>query len=154
MRTYFYHHPDFLDHDTGPAHPDSGARLQALVARMNVSEFAKLQWELAPRAKPSQIAAVHDQYYIEKVIEKIPDTGRTEFEPSGMVISARSESAIWRAPSPFCAAVDVVSGGHAGNVFCAVRPPGHHAKKARTSGFCFFNNVAIGARHLQNFYGP
>ncbi len=48
----------------------------------------------------------------------------------------------------------MVAGDHAGNAFCAVRSPDHHAKKARTSGFCFFNNVAIGARHLQNFHGP
>ncbi len=113
-----------------------------------------MQWELAPRALPSQIGLVHEQYYIEKVLAKILAAGRAEFEPSGTVISAQSEDAIWRAPGAVCAAVDAVAVGQAGNAFCAVRPPGHHAKKAQTSGFCFFNNVAVGVRHLQKTYGP
>ncbi len=39
------------------------------------------------------------------------------------------------------------------NAFCAVRPPGHHAERSRAMGFCFFNNVALGARYLQKKYG-
>lgn len=153
MRTYIYHHPDFLHHDTGPGHPESATRLQALLTRLRDPEYSDLRWELAPRALPSQIAAVHDPDYIKTLAAKIPDTGRTEFEPSGTVISARSESAIWRAPGAVCAAADAVAVGQAGNAFCAVRPPGHHAKKAQTSGFCFFNNVAVGVRHLQKTHG-
>ncbi|MBT3549813.1 MAG: histone deacetylase family protein [Rhodospirillaceae bacterium] len=128
-------------------------RLQALLARLKDVEFGDLQWELAPKALPGQILAVHEQSYIEKVMAKIPAAGRAEFDPSGTVISAQSEDAIWRAPGAVCAAVDAVTGGRAGNAFCAVRPPGHHAKKAQTSGFCFFNNVAVGVRHLQETYG-
>lgn len=124
------------------------------MARLKDPEFDDLHWVLAPQASMRQILAVHEQYYIEKVLAKIPAAGRAEFEASGTVISAQSEDAIWRAPGAVCAAVDAIAGGRAGNAFCAIRPPGHHAKKAQTSGFCFFNNVAVGVRHLQKTHGP
>lgn len=124
------------------------------MTRLQDPEFGDLHWELAPQASPDQILAVHEQKYIEQVLAKIPVVGRAEFEPSGTVISARSKDAIWRAPGAVCAAVDAIAGGRAGNAFCAIRPPGHHAKKAQTSGFCFFNNVAVGVRHLQKTHGP
>ena len=34
-------------------------------------------------------------------------------------------------------------------VFCAVRPPGHHAETVKAYGFCFINNIAVAARYLQ-----
>ena len=37
-------------------------------------------------------------------------------------------------------------------IFCAVRPPGHHAETIRANGFCFVNNVAVTAKYLQNEY--
>lgn len=46
-------------------------------------------------------------------------------------------------------AVDAVKEGKVRNAFCAVRPPGHHAGPARAGGFCYFNNVAIGALYAQ-----
>jgi acetoin utilization deacetylase AcuC-like enzyme len=43
--------------------------------------------------------------------------------------------------------------GRIDNAFCAVRPPGHHAETDKAMGFCYFNNVAIGARYLQRQWG-
>ncbi|NQV54591.1 MAG: histone deacetylase family protein [Rhodospirillales bacterium] len=150
MTTNVYYHPACLDHDTGPTHPESADRLSALIDRLKEDEFGALNWELAPRAHIAQLLAVHDRRYLDGIKAKIPALGRADFEPSGTVISALSEEAIYRASGAVVAAIDSVIAGKADNAFCAVRPPGHHAKKGNTSGFCFVNNVAVGVRHLQN----
>jgi acetoin utilization deacetylase AcuC-like enzyme len=51
------------------------------------------------------------------------------------------------------AAIDEVMDGRAHNAFAMVRPPGHHAEADRAMGFCFFNNVAIGAHYLSKKHG-
>jgi acetoin utilization deacetylase AcuC-like enzyme len=51
------------------------------------------------------------------------------------------------------AAADAVMSRQLSQVFCAVRPPGHHAESHRSMGFCLFNNVAILARYLQQHHG-
>ena len=58
-----------------------------------------------------------------------------------------------RAAGALCTAVDSVMAGEVKNGFCAVRPPGHHAKVATAMGFCLFNSIAIAARHAQRAHG-
>jgi acetoin utilization deacetylase AcuC-like enzyme len=50
-------------------------------------------------------------------------------------------------------ATDAVMAGELENAFCAVRPPGHHACRDKAMGFCFFNNVAIAAKHALERHG-
>ncbi|MET0382901.1 MAG: histone deacetylase family protein, partial [Burkholderiaceae bacterium] len=58
-----------------------------------------------------------------------------------------TRQAALRAAGAAIAATDLVIDGGADNAFCAVRPPGHHATRDQAMGFCFYNNVAIAARH-------
>jgi len=51
------------------------------------------------------------------------------------------------------AAVENVMNGSVDNAFCALRPPGHHAEHNRALGFCFFNNIALGANYILENYG-
>lgn len=58
-----------------------------------------------------------------------------------------------RAAGAAVLAADLVIGGKAENVFCNIRPPGHHAGRERAMGFCFFNNVAVGVAHALVSHG-
>jgi len=152
MNTFLFHHPACLAHDTGFDHPESAKRLKAVIDRLSETNFSELKWHRAPRAEHGQIARVHDGKYISKVMNSLPETGRVPFEPTGTVVSAGSGEAALRAAGAVCAAVDAVVRGEAKNAFCAIRPPGHHSERGRTSGFCLFNNMAIGARHAQQVH--
>ena len=69
------------------------------------------------------------------------------------VASPGTWNAVQRAAGAAVAATDAVIDGRAENAFCAVRPPGHHATRDAAMGFCFFNNIAIAARHALDVRG-
>ena len=75
MTTLFYSHPACLDHDTGGMHPESPARLEAVLAALEVPEFAGLERREAPSVGPAQLARAHSEAYVEAVFAAIPETG-------------------------------------------------------------------------------
>ncbi len=150
MTTCIVTHTSCLGHDTGPKHPETPERLRLLLDELkNGSGFEDLVWKTAPLVEQGQLRRVHDPAYIQSIVDAEPKEGRMEFEPSGTVITSSTLTAALHAAGSVCLAVDEVMTGKADNAFCAVRPPGHHTESARTSGFCFFNNVAVGVRHAQ-----
>src|SRR5581483_12297105 len=78
--------------------------------------------------------------------------GYAQIDPDTYVSAGSAEAAL-RAAGAVVAAVDLVMSGDVPNAFCAVRPPGHHAERARAMGFCLFNNIAVGARHARDAHG-
>jgi acetoin utilization deacetylase AcuC-like enzyme len=144
MTTFLFSHPDCLDHDTGPGHPERSARLAAVLDALAAPAFAALVRREAPLADKAAIARVHDAGYIESVFAAVPKSGYNKLDPD-TVLSPGTGRAALRAAGAVVAAVDAVMKGEADNAFCAVRPPGHHAVHDRAMGFCLFNNVAIGA---------
>ena len=152
MTTFLFTHPACLDHDPGGGHPESPARLKAVLAALDGADFADLGRHLAPAASIAQIARVHDPDYIQAVLDAVPAEGVVHLDPD-TVLSPGSGEAALRAAGAACAAVDAVIGGQAANAFCAVRPPGHHAERDRAMGFCLFNNVAIGAEQARAIHG-
>jgi acetoin utilization deacetylase AcuC-like enzyme len=152
MTTCFYTHPACLEHDPGPYHPESPARLRAVLDALHGHEFARLDRREAPEAAVDDIARVHPRRFIEALLAAVPASGHAGID-ADTVLSPQSGRAALRAAGAVVAAVDAVVAGEAGNAFCAVRPPGHHAEPLRAMGFCLFNNVAIGALRAREAHG-
>jgi acetoin utilization deacetylase AcuC-like enzyme len=152
MTTLLYHHPIFAKHDTGPGHPESPARIQAVMQTLAGSAFAELERHEAPQANLDQIALIHSRDFIKRIQSAIPKSGLIGLD-ADTVISPDSWEAALRAAGAICSAVDEVMADTGNNAFCAVRPPGHHAEPERAMGFCIFNSVAIGAMHARHHHG-
>jgi acetoin utilization deacetylase AcuC-like enzyme len=148
MATLLYTHPSFLEHDTGLGHPESADRLRAIDQALSQPEFAALVRKEAPRADIEQIRRVHTQAHVDRVLKAVPRIGHAYLD-ADTVISPGSGEAALHAAGAACSAVDAVFAREAGNAFCAVRPPGHHAEADTAMGFCLFNNVAIAAEHAR-----
>jgi acetoin utilization deacetylase AcuC-like enzyme len=152
MTTILFTHEACLDHDPGPHHPESPARLAAVLAALDGPDFAALERRTAPAARDAELARVHPMEHIERIMGMVPPAGRTMVDPD-TALSPGSRDAVLRAAGAVVAAVDAVAGGEAENAFCAVRPPGHHAEPAHAMGFCLFNNIAVGAAHARAAHG-
>ena len=153
MATALFTHPDCALHEMGEGHPESPARLQAVMAAIRDSGLAsRLSVHEAPAATLEQLARVHDEEYVQAVIAAAPSQGYVYLDPDTSM-NPRSLSAALHAAGALVAATDLVMSGGAKSAFCAVRPPGHHATPSRSMGFCLFNNVAVGAAHALEAHG-
>jgi acetoin utilization deacetylase AcuC-like enzyme len=153
MTIAYISHPECAAHDMGHHHPEQPARLAAINDRLIASglDLALTHYD-APLAEDAQLRPAHDRAYLEEPGGKSPSEG---------ICLGR-----WRHgdESPFPARGTAGGGrrgqgrrpghgrrGHA--AFCGVRPPGHHAERDRAMGFCFYNNIAIGALHALQTHG-
>jgi len=152
MSTLFITHPSSLAHDTGPGHPESIARLRAVLAELEKPEYKNLIRSEAPRGSVWDIKRVHDDDYIQSVFSSIPKTSHANLDGDTVVSPQSGEAALY-AVGGAVAAVDAVVAGDADNAFVAMRPPGHHAERDKAMGFCLFNNVAIAAYHARELAG-
>jgi len=152
MTTLLFSHQSCLDHDPGAYHPESPARLHAVLAALAAPEFSRLQRREAPAAAIDDLARVHPQRFVERLLAAVPREGHVAID-ADTVMSPASGSASLHAAGAVVAAVDAVVAGEADNAFCAVRPPGHHAEPTRAMGFCLFNNVAVGALRAREVHG-
>jgi len=136
----------------GDSHPEQPARLDAIEERLIDSGLQALvnRYE-APKVTREQLLAAHDARYIELVYEAAPDEGMVWLD-GDTAMNPHSLAAAEYAAGAAVTGVDLVMQGEAGRVFCAVRPPGHHAVKRSAMGFCIFSNVAIAAYHAINHW--
>jgi len=153
MTTAFLFHRDCLLHDMGRHHPECPDRLSVINDRLIAAGLdAYLAFHDAPLATREQLARAHEAAYIEELFRSSPEEGLHHLDPDTAMCPHTLRAAL-RAAGAGIHATELVLKGEAENAFCAVRPPGHHAERARAMGFCFFNNVAIAAKHALEVCG-
>ncbi len=151
--TGFFFHPAFLAHDTGPGHPEHPDRLRSIVQGLHDQGLWNRLTHITPSpATLATLARVHDPAYIARVQDEI-NAGARQLSTGDTMLSPGSWTAALLAAGAVCDAVDAVVSGRLRNAFCAVRPPGHHARPDGGMGFCIFNNIAVAARHARHVHG-
>jgi acetoin utilization deacetylase AcuC-like enzyme len=155
MTTAIYTHPDCKRHEMGSWHPECPDRLQAIDDQLIASRIANfLDHREAPEAAVEHIERVHTASAVARVRDNIPSPNDGYFPLDGDTsLNSHSWKAALRAAGAAVAATDAVIKGEIENAFCAIRPPGHHARPSEAMGFCLFNNIAIAARHALDAYG-
>ena len=145
--------PRYLDHDMGAGHPESPNRLRAIMQQLEQSGTTARITRIEPRAAEDEwITQIHSPAYLATLKTHVPTNGRVSLDPDTSM-SSGSLTAAYLAAGGTLAAVDAIMRRRVNHVFCAVRPPGHHAEAGRAMGFCLFNNVAIAARYVQKKHG-
>lgn len=146
-----YSHPACLAHENGPHHPESPARLRVVLEGLRTAGLRGIEWREAPLATRSQLERVHTSSHVTQLLDQ--DLIEPVWLDADTGMNAHSAEAALRAAGAVCAGVDAVLAGKALRVFCAVRPPGHHATPSHAMGFCLFNSIAVGAAWAVNQHG-
>jgi acetoin utilization deacetylase AcuC-like enzyme len=140
-------------HDTGWGHPEHPGRLRAIprALRDDPELFGRITHVEARHASVDELTIAHDRAYVEAV-RALTQAGGGRLDPD-TVVSEGSWDAVTAAAGAVLDGVDLAFGDGPRRSFCAVRPPGHHAVRARAMGFCLFGNVAIGAHYARQRHG-
>jgi acetoin utilization deacetylase AcuC-like enzyme len=153
MPVAYISHADVGFHDTGWGHPEHVGRMRAIprALRDDPELFSELVHVEARHANEDELALAHDRDYIRRVRETV-EAGGGRLDPD-TVASEGSWNAATAAAGAVLDGVDMAFDGRALRSFCAVRPPGHHALRDRSMGFCLFGSVAIGAHYARKQHG-
>ncbi len=149
MKTGIITTETYLDHDTGQGHPERADRVSVVIE--NLKKNKKLIWKKPLKFDAKYLKIAHKSDYIDEVENSFPKKG-LHFLDGDTIVSPGSKQASSDAVASIVTAIDSVQNKEFKNVFCPVRPPGHHAEKDKAMGFCIYNNVAVGAHYLIEKY--
>ncbi len=149
-RPVYLSHPSSLQHDTGP-HPENAARITAIEEAMAARDWLGFERVLSEPAAVDQITAVHGARLVEEIREASASGGA--IIDADTMVSEGSWRAALHAAGGACQLVDRLLAREAPTGFSGHRPPGHHAERNQSMGFCLFNNVAVAAAHAQRAHG-
>jgi acetoin utilization deacetylase AcuC-like enzyme len=157
MSTAFFSHTECRAHDMGRGHPECPERLDSISDHLIASGLdIAIDRRDAPLAQLSDLQLAHTRSYVDEIgdlLQQVETSGERRALDPDTAANPGTWRAALRAAGAAIAATDAVIDGTAENAFCAVRPPGHHATRSEAMGFCFFNNVAIAARHALDVRG-
>ncbi|EBA08163.1 histone deacetylase family protein [Sagittula stellata] len=149
MTTALITHADCLEHVTPDGHPERVARLEHVLHALQALDLHRVT---AREATDEELRRVHPQRYIDRIVAAEPGQGIAQLDADTWM-SRGSVRAARLAAGAGIQAVDMVMGGEAQNVFCATRPPGHHAETETPMGFCLFGTAALAAKHALDVHG-
>ena len=149
MKTGIITTDTYLNHDTGKGHPERADRVSVVIE--NLKKNKKLIWKKPLKFDTKYLKIAHESDYIDEVENSFPKKG-LHFLDGDTIVSPGSRQASSDAVASIITAIDSVQNKEFKNVFCPVRPPGHHAEKDKAMGFCIYNNVAVGAYYLIEKY--
>ena len=153
LKTGWLDDPIFRAHDTGAGHPERGERCDAIADALADAGLTEQLGRIKIRAATEdEVALCHTRDYIALVEREVESGGRV-LSTGDTRIHDDSYAVAMYAVGGVLSAADAVIAGDVKNAFCSVRPPGHHATRARGMGFCIFNNVAVAARYAQKRHG-
>lgn len=153
MGVAFISHYDCTRHEMGEHHPEDPKRLHAINDRFVASGLDMVLYQFdAPLAEKKQLLLAHDADYVESVFQSSPEEGLAWLD-GDTAMNKHTLQAALRSVGGAMLGVDLLMEGKVKQVFCATRPPGHHAERHRAMGFCFFNNIAIAAYHAIEVHG-
>lgn len=138
-------HADYAKHDTGE-HPERAERWARTWALM---QALPLRFVEPRRVSPEELERVHPASHAAR-IEAFCQAGGGRIDEDTVAMPASYEVALLSAGGAIVGVDEAMAGSSA---VVIARPPGHHALKEETMGFCFFNNAALAARHAQAAYG-
>jgi acetoin utilization deacetylase AcuC-like enzyme len=151
-QTGFIYHERFLEHDTGPGHPERPDRLRAIVDHLKrIQLWQELHHLIIDAAPDEYVLSAHSSEYV-RFLDRACREGITVLDRGDTYACSKSYDIALLAAGGTIAGVDAVMSGILKNAFCAVRPPGHHAERDSANGFCLLNNAAIAARYAQKKY--
>lgn len=153
MVTALISHPDCRLHEMGPSHPECPQRIDVINDRLLAMRLLDVlaQYD-PPSVTDEQLLRVHTRHYLDWLAQRVPQTGLFDIDLDTKM-NSKTLIAARLAAGAAILATDLVLSGRAENAFCNIRPPGHHATIDRSMGFCFNNNVAVGAAHALAEHG-
>jgi acetoin utilization deacetylase AcuC-like enzyme len=153
MNVAYLTHPDCARHAMGPGHPERPERIAAVNDQLIASGLMPhLVPHEAPAVTRAALERAHDPDYLDRIDATAPASGLVALDPD-TAMNPWTLSAARHAAGAGVLAVDLVMRGEAQRAFCNVRPPGHHAERGRSMGFCIYGNVAVAAKHALDVHG-
>ena len=150
MKTAIITSDTSINHNAGMSeHPERPERITAIVETLKKNK--KLIWKKTKEFDKNILKLTHTPNHIDKVNKAFPEKG-LHFLDADTVISPGSKDASYDAVGSIIRGIDGIENEEFNNFFACVRPPGHHATKDNSMGFCIFNSIACGATYLLNKY--